>query len=511
MGCCLSSDNVVTPIEVIPRKLDEGVKPFPVKKPTIIQSPKLIQLPVKNSHAKIVHNYNNTNGYKTALPNHTPLYDYLENYNSEEDCNIIKRGVLEQHDNQNYRQKYQNPGHDLSAIHSTNDSKGLTLVHGNNHPQLRNDSIGNAENEVFNELSLSNSAFNKLMNKKLEMVEEAERRKIDHRQKIEEKRNNWLKQQELSNNTEADFQNDQVPKTPPEKPTTVTKRVSSKNNLSSTHNGILLSGKKSGDSISRSQDPEEKLIRNQEEALKTAFANLENDDWNSKCSGIRIIKLLSSHNSEVLANNLHEVNLAVIKEVKNLRSSVSRSAIHCYEDLFLSMKKNMEGDLDIICKVLLHKSGESNVFIKDDVEKSLTQMVENVTPQRAAIALIAGGANHRNAAVRKTTAQFLVAACEKMGTNKIMCGTKDVTDKILLTASQFVMDGAPMTRYYGRKIFFMLLPHPEFDRTVRQYVPSNTVRNIQDILEGLKTKGIGSMPTDLSSSMSYRSLKGSFK
>ena len=45
-----------------------------------------------------------------------------------------------------------------------------------------------------------------------------------------------------------------------------------------------------------------------------------------------------------------------------------------------------------------------------------------------------------------------------------------------------------LCRYYGRKIIFMLLPHPEFDRVLRQHIQPNTLRNIQDILEGLKSK-----------------------
>ena len=49
-------------------------------------------------------------------------------------------------------------------------------------------------------------------------------------------------------------------------------------------------------------------------------------------------------------------------------------------------------DLDIVTKQLLAKAGESNNFIRDDVEQSLSSMVEGVTPQRSLLALIAGGA-----------------------------------------------------------------------------------------------------------------------
>ena len=43
-------------------------------------------------------------------------------------------------------------------------------------------------------------------------------------------------------------------------------------------------------------------------------------------------------------------------------------------------------------KTLLIKNCDTNVFIREDVEKALSAMVENVTPQRAMVALISSGA-----------------------------------------------------------------------------------------------------------------------
>lgn len=49
-------------------------------------------------------------------------------------------------------------------------------------------------------------------------------------------------------------------------------------------------------------------------------------------------------------------------------------------------------DLDMVVKTLLAKNGESNGFIREDCERALAAMVDGVTPQRALVALIAGGA-----------------------------------------------------------------------------------------------------------------------
>lgn len=53
---------------------------------------------------------------------------------------------------------------------------------------------------------------------------------------------------------------------------------------------------------------------------------------------------------------------------------------------------------------------------------------------------------HRNPLVRRTAAQYIYKCCEIMGPGKILSGIKDVTEKILSTCAQFVVDGPPDIR-----------------------------------------------------------------
>ena len=48
-------------------------------------------------------------------------------------------------------------------------------------------------------------------------------------------------------------------------------------------------------------------------------------------------------------------------------------------------------DLESVVRILLHKGGESNAFIREDVEKALTEMLNNVSPGKILTALISGG------------------------------------------------------------------------------------------------------------------------
>uniref|UniRef100_A0A2K6DWR0 TOG array regulator of axonemal microtubules protein 1 n=1 Tax=Macaca nemestrina TaxID=9545 RepID=A0A2K6DWR0_MACNE len=118
-------------------------------------------------------------------------------------------------------------------------------------------------------------------------------------------------------------------------------------------------------------------------ALTEALRLLADEDWEKKIEGLNFIRCLAAFHSEILNTKLHETNFAVVQEVKNLRSGVSRAAVVCLSDLFTYLKKSMDQELDTTVKVLLQKAGESNTFIREDVDKALRAMVNNVTPARA--------------------------------------------------------------------------------------------------------------------------------
>ncbi|XP_029094565.1 TOG array regulator of axonemal microtubules protein 1 isoform X3 [Monodon monoceros] len=183
-----------------------------------------------------------------------------------------------------------------------------------------------------------------------------------------------------------------------------------------------------------------------EVALTEALRLLADEDWEKKIEGLNFIRCLAAFHSEILNTKLHETNFAVLQEVKNLRSGVSRAAVVCLSDLFTYLKKSMDQELDNTVKVLLHKSGESNTFIREDVDKALRAMITNVTPARAVVSLINGGQSHLHIAVRRCAAQHLSDVVKFMEPERILSGTKDMADRILPAAAKFAQDSSPETR-----------------------------------------------------------------
>ncbi|KAK0688705.1 TGRM2 protein, partial [Pygoscelis papua] len=224
-----------------------------------------------------------------------------------------------------------------------------------------------------------------------------------------------------------------------------------------------------------------------QQALLNALTWLSSDDWQQKAKGLFSVRRLAICHSEILLCRLHDVALAVTKEVNNLRSKVSRFAISTFGELFRTMKKHMDHEVDEIARVLLQRMGDSSEFIQKAASQSLGIMVGNVTPARAMTALMASGVQHRNALVRKCAAEHLLTVMEQMGAEKLLSGTHDSTELLVCTVVKLAQDCHQDTRCYGRKMLNVLMSHKKFDRYLKQSAPS---RDLEDVMATLKKKGM---------------------
>ncbi|XP_053489048.1 uncharacterized protein LOC128612714 isoform X3 [Ictalurus furcatus] len=231
-------------------------------------------------------------------------------------------------------------------------------------------------------------------------------------------------------------------------------------------------------------------------ALTQSFRLLNSDDWEKKIEGLMFLRRLAQYHPDVLNSRLHEVCLAVIQEVRNLRSRVSRIAMVTLGELYSGLQKGMDQELEATAKVLLHKTGKINAFIRQHADAALGSMMQNCTPTRSMNALLAGGLGHLNAAVRKCTAQHLTTLVEKIGTGRLLSGTKNLTDRLLPAVSKLVQDSSPETRYFGRQMLLFLSSHRDFDKMVEKYIPPKDLATVRDTVVTLKTKFIKKDPNE---------------
>ncbi|XP_072490186.1 TOG array regulator of axonemal microtubules protein 2 isoform X2 [Notamacropus eugenii] len=228
-------------------------------------------------------------------------------------------------------------------------------------------------------------------------------------------------------------------------------------------------------------------LSNPELVLMDAFQWLESNDWQMKQKGLVCIRRLATCHSEVLAERLHDVSLAVMREVTNLRSKVSRLAISTLGDLFRYMKKNMDPEAEEIARCLLQKMADTSEFIQRAADHSLGAMVENVTPCRSLAALTTGGVHHRNPLVRKCTAEHLCNVLEQIGAEKLLSGTRDSIDMLIRILVKLAQDSNKDTRLCGRRMINTLMSSPRFDTFLKQSLPSH---DLCSVMATIKQKGV---------------------
>ncbi|XP_071377812.1 TOG array regulator of axonemal microtubules protein 1 [Centroberyx affinis] len=258
-----------------------------------------------------------------------------------------------------------------------------------------------------------------------------------------------------------------------------------------------------------SEPPELRPFSKPDLALTQSFKLLSSEDWEKKIEGLTFLRSLAQYHSDTLHSRLHDVCLSLIQEVKNLRSGVSRVAVCTLADLYSHLQKAMDQELEGTAKALLQKAGESNAFIRQDVDAALDCMVQHCTPTRGINALLTGGLSHLNAVVRKCTAQHLANLVEKVGAARLLSGGKDLTDRILPAVTKLAQDSSQEARYFGRRMLLFLSSHRDFDKILEKYIPTKDLPTVRDTVFTLQTKGLGEMPQDTPSARGRRSLPGS--
>ncbi|XP_076841159.1 TOG array regulator of axonemal microtubules protein 1-like isoform X2 [Brachyhypopomus gauderio] len=229
------------------------------------------------------------------------------------------------------------------------------------------------------------------------------------------------------------------------------------------------------------------LVREQplarpELALSQAFQLLKNEDWEKKIDGLMLVRSLAQNHADILLPKLRDVCFAVVEEVKNLRSMVSCAAMTTLAHLFANLRRAMDPEAEAAARVLLHKAGDSSLFIREDVDLALDAMVQSCSPRRVIHALLAGGLRHKNSAVRKTTALHLQRLALLLGASRLLTGKKDLTESFLTAISRLALDAAQEVRFYARSCITLLSSHKDIIKMVDKCVPPKERSSIKDII-----------------------------
>lgn len=105
---------------------------------------------------------------------------------------------------------------------------------------------------------------------------------------------------------------------------------------------------------------------------------LDSSNWDQIMLGLQTFVRLMRNNPEQIEPQLHQYCLALSKNIKNLRSQVSRASCQAAGEFFESHSKLLEQEADDLALALLNRTADTNKFLRSDATKALKVMCETL-------------------------------------------------------------------------------------------------------------------------------------
>ncbi|KOC66267.1 Protein FAM179B [Habropoda laboriosa] len=220
--------------------------------------------------------------------------------------------------------------------------------------------------------------------------------------------------------------------------------------------------------------------------VQQCFAQLDSKDWEITMKGLKTLSHIVKHQPEYLDMcAAATISRLLGRQVKSLRSQVARTACLAASDIFSSQIRGIDQDFDDIAGPLLHRTADTNRFLRADSNAALDKMVEHLPPHKTIAVIVQRGASHQNAIVRAATARLLASVVDRIGPEHTLILPRDVKDKLLSTGAKLLMDGNLDARNHAKRMFRRLTHCEGFRKALTDAVPETTLRHIDKTLKTL--------------------------
>ncbi|XP_050576482.1 uncharacterized protein LOC126915660 isoform X2 [Bombus affinis] len=221
-------------------------------------------------------------------------------------------------------------------------------------------------------------------------------------------------------------------------------------------------------------------------AVQQCFAQLENKDWEITMKGLKTLSQIAKQQPEYLdVCAAPTISRLLGRQIKSLRSQVARTACLTAGDIFSSQIRGIDQDFDDIAGSLLHRTADTNRFLRADSNAALDRMIEHLPPHKTITVIVLRGASHQNAIVRAATARLLASIVDRIGPEHTLILPRDVKDKLLSTGAKLLIDGNLDTRNHAKRMFRRLSHCEGFRKALTDAVPETTLRHIDKTLKTL--------------------------
>lgn len=202
--------------------------------------------------------------------------------------------------------------------------------------------------------------------------------------------------------------------------------------------------------------------------------------------GLQSLVRLVRHHSDQIEPHIHLLCAALCKNIRNLRSQVSRASCLATGEFYETDARLLESESEDLALALLNRTADTNKFLRADAMHALESMCDHLPASRAIQIMTSRGATHQNAIVRTTAAKLCGRIVQRMGCDRVFALGRELRDRIIVTGANFLMEGSLETRNHGKMLFKELAGHPAYQRTLVEVIPARTFRNIEKTLRSIR-------------------------
>lgn len=105
------------------------------------------------------------------------------------------------------------------------------------------------------------------------------------------------------------------------------------------------------------------------DGLHATMHQLESSNWEEVMDGLKSFVRLIRHHPEYVDTQVHLFTIAIAKQVKNLRSQVSRASCSAAGEFFMTHAKTLDGDAEELAAALLNRTADTNKFLRADATR----------------------------------------------------------------------------------------------------------------------------------------------
>ncbi|XP_012258060.2 uncharacterized protein LOC105687194 [Athalia rosae] len=226
-----------------------------------------------------------------------------------------------------------------------------------------------------------------------------------------------------------------------------------------------------------------------QDVLKLALLKLKQNQWESTVQALMKIAEMSRYHPEMIDPNMPIINRSICSLLKNIRSNIVKTACQVAKEMFLTMQCTQRPEFDELVGMLLQKTADTNMLIRQNANSALDAMVDSVSSSHCVRVLSSTwGAGHKNPSVRATVSRLLNYIVTITGVTTLLSASvaKDTRTRIFATSARFLVDSNSETRGYARTLIKLLMGHDNFENQFNREVDHKLIEKVKKELMALK-------------------------